>query len=49
MEQYVTVDERGIPWLKGTNTKVVEVVLDHIAHGGSSPLNDTVGEFMLGP
>ncbi len=35
MEQYISFDERGVPWLKGTNTKVVEVVLDRLAHGWS--------------
>ena len=35
MEHYITLDERGVPWLSGTNTKVVEVILDHLAHGWS--------------
>jgi|SRR2546422_7212797 uncharacterized protein (DUF433 family) len=35
MEQYITFDERGVPWLKDTNTKVVEVILDYLAHGWS--------------
>ena len=35
MDQYILYDERGVPWLKGTNTKVVEVVLDRFAHGWS--------------
>lgn len=35
MEQYITLDARGIPWLTGTNTKVVEIVLDRLAHGWS--------------
>jgi len=35
MERYIVLDERGIPWLKGANTKVIEVVLDHLAHGWS--------------
>jgi uncharacterized protein (DUF433 family) len=26
-------DERGRPWVKGTNTKVAEIVLDEIAWG----------------
>lgn len=29
-------DERGVPWIEGSNTKVVEVVLDHLAHGLSA-------------
>ncbi len=35
MEPYITLDERGVPWLTGTNTKVIEVVLDRLAHGWS--------------
>ena len=35
MDQYILYDERGVPWLKNTKTKVVEVVLDHLAHGWS--------------
>jgi uncharacterized protein (DUF433 family) len=35
MDQYILYDERGVPWLKNTNTKVIEVVLDHLAHGWS--------------
>jgi uncharacterized protein (DUF433 family) len=35
MERYITLDARGVPWLKDTNTKVVEIVLDHLAHGWS--------------
>jgi uncharacterized protein (DUF433 family) len=33
---HLTVDERGIAWIEGTNTKVVEVVLDSLAHGLSA-------------
>ncbi len=35
MEQYITLDERGVLWLKDTNTKVVEVMLDYLVHGWS--------------
>jgi uncharacterized protein (DUF433 family) len=35
MKHYITFDERGTPWLSGTNTKVVEVILDYLAHGWS--------------
>jgi uncharacterized protein (DUF433 family) len=35
MEHYITCDERDMPWLTGTNTKVLEVILDHLAHGWS--------------
>lgn len=29
----IELDNRDVAWLKGTNTKVREVVLDHLAHG----------------
>lgn len=29
-------DKRGIPWIEGVNTKVMEVVLDHVGHGWSA-------------
>jgi uncharacterized protein (DUF433 family) len=32
---HIMLDERGRPWLEGTNTKVIEVVLDYLAHGWS--------------
>ena|SRR5437762_1724966 len=35
MNHYITCDEQGVPWLTGTNTKVLEVILDHLAHGWS--------------
>src|SRR5438067_10282571 len=35
MNHYITCDEQGVPWLTGTNTKVLEVILDHLAHGSS--------------
>ncbi len=35
MEHHITLDERGVPWLTGTNTKVLEVILDHFAHSWS--------------
>lgn len=31
----IEVDERGVAWISGANTKVIEVVLDKIAHGWS--------------
>ena len=31
----IELDEHGIPWITGANTKVVEVVLDKIAYGWS--------------
>ena len=32
----IELDEHGIPWITGANTKVVEVVLDKIAHNSSA-------------
>jgi uncharacterized protein (DUF433 family) len=32
---HIRLDERGIAWIDQTNTKVVEVALDMIAHGWS--------------
>ena len=30
---HICLDDRGRPWIEGTNTKVVEVVLDKVAYG----------------
>jgi uncharacterized protein (DUF433 family) len=32
---HISLDEQGRPWIEGTNTKVIEVVLDKIAYGWS--------------
>ena len=32
---HIHLDERGVAWIDDTNTKVVEVVLDKLAHGSS--------------
>lgn len=32
---HIVLDERGRAWIEGTNTKVIEVVLDKIAYGWS--------------
>jgi len=32
---HIRLDERGVPWIDDTNTKVIEVALDMIAHGWS--------------
>lgn len=32
---HIVLDDRGRPWVEGTNTKVVEIVLDKIAYGWS--------------
>jgi uncharacterized protein (DUF433 family) len=33
---HVRLDERGVAWIDDTNVKVIEVALEHIAHGSSS-------------
>jgi len=35
LETHIELDERGVPWISGANTKVIEVVLDKIANGSS--------------
>ena len=35
ISSHVRVDEKGIPWIEGTQVKVVEVVMDKLAHGWS--------------
>src|SRR5437763_1140581 len=32
---HIVLDEQGRPWIEGTNTKVIEVILDKIAYGWS--------------
>src|SRR5580658_9839633 len=32
---HIRLDERGVAWIDDTNTKVIEVALDMIAHGWS--------------
>ena len=32
---HIEIDERGVAWLTGSNTKVIEVVLDKLAYGWS--------------
>ena len=32
---HIRIDDRGVAWIDDTNTKVVEVALDMIAHGWS--------------
>ena len=32
---HIWLDERGRAWIDNTNTKVIEVVLDKLAHGSS--------------
>jgi uncharacterized protein (DUF433 family) len=33
LTSHIVLDDRGRPWIEGTNTKVVEVAMDHLAHG----------------
>ncbi len=33
--EHVVVDADGVPWIEGTNTKVVELVLERQAYGGT--------------
>jgi uncharacterized protein (DUF433 family) len=33
---HIELDSNGVPILAGTQTKVVEVVLDHLAHGSDA-------------
>jgi uncharacterized protein (DUF433 family) len=35
LNSLIELDQNGIPWITGANTKVVEVVLDKIAHNSS--------------
>ena len=35
LNSLIELDEKGIPWISGANTKVVEVVLDKMAYGWS--------------
>ena len=32
---HVDVDENGVAWIDGTNVKVIEIVIDKLAHGSS--------------
>ncbi len=31
----IEIDDQGVPWISGANTKVIEVVLDKMAHDSS--------------
>jgi uncharacterized protein (DUF433 family) len=33
---HIELDERGVAWIDDTNVKVIEVVLDKLAHGSSA-------------
>ena len=32
---HIRLDEAGVAWIDDTNVKVIEVALDHLAHGSS--------------
>jgi uncharacterized protein (DUF433 family) len=32
---HIQLDENGVAWITGANTKVIEVVIDKLAHGSS--------------
>ena len=35
IETHIELDERGVQWIAGANTKVIEVVLDKLTNGSS--------------
>ena len=35
VSSHIVLDDRGRPWVEGTQTKVVEIVLDKLAYGWS--------------
>ena len=35
IDSLIEIDEQGVPWISGANTKVIEVVLDKMAYGWS--------------
>ena len=35
LNSLIELDQEGVPWISGANTKVVEVVVDKIAYGWS--------------
>jgi uncharacterized protein (DUF433 family) len=36
LPNHVLIDDRGCAWIEGTKVKVIEVAMDHIAHGWSA-------------
>ena len=36
LASHIVLDENGIAWIDDTNVKVIEVVLDKLAHGSSA-------------
>ena len=33
---HISLNDQGVPVVKGTRTKIVEIVLDHLAHGSDA-------------
>ena len=33
LQAHIRLDERGVAWIDDTNFKVIEIALDHLAHG----------------
>jgi uncharacterized protein (DUF433 family) len=36
LPKHIFIDEAGVAWIRGTQVKVIEIALDHIAHGWSA-------------
>lgn len=36
LPKHISIDEVGVAWIQGTRVKVIEIALDHIAHGWSA-------------
>jgi uncharacterized protein (DUF433 family) len=36
LPKHITIDEAGVAWIRGTRVKVIEIALDHMAHGWSA-------------
>jgi uncharacterized protein (DUF433 family) len=33
LEKHIVLDESGVAWLENTRHKVIEIAMDHVAHG----------------
>lgn len=36
LSRHIVIDDHGVAWLEGTKVKVLEIALDHVAHGWSA-------------
>ena len=36
LPKHISIDETGVAWIWGTRVKVIEIALDHMAHGWSA-------------